>query len=60
MGEDGSQARTDSAPQAMATLRNLVLNIPRMCGEKNIVAAIRTIAWRPNSALEVLGLLTWK
>ena len=36
MGEDGSQARTDSAPQMMAAVRNLALNILRLLGERNI------------------------
>ncbi len=57
MGEDNSQVRTGSAPQVMAALRNLVLNILRMCGEKNIAAAIRRVGWRPNGALQLLGLL---
>ncbi len=51
MGEDGSQARTDSAPQMMAAVRNLVLNILRLRGERNITAAIRKIGWKPNGAL---------
>ena len=57
MGEDNSQVRTGSAPQVMAALRNLTLNILRMCGEKNIAAAIRRVGWRPNGALQLLGLL---
>ena len=36
IGEDGSQARTDSAPQMMAAVRNLALNILRLRGERNI------------------------
>ena len=58
MGEDGSQARTDSAPHMMAAVRNLVLNILRLRGERNIAAAIRKIGWKPNGALELLGLMT--
>ena len=27
-----------------------------MCGERNIAAAIRKIGWKPNGALEMLGL----
>ena len=56
MGEDGSQVRVKSAPQVMAALRNLVLNIFRLSGKVNIAAAIRNIGWRPNGALELLGL----
>ena len=58
MGEDSSQARTDSAPQMMAAVRNLVLNILRLCGERNIAAAIRKIGWEPNGALQLLGLMS--
>ena len=58
MGEDYSQVRTDSAPQVMAAVRNLVVSILRMRGEKNIAAAIRKIAWKPNGALQLLGLMT--
>ncbi len=58
MGEDGSQVRTDSAPQMMGAVRNLVLNILRLRGERNIAAAIRKIGWKPNGALELLGLTT--
>lgn len=57
MGEDGSQVRTKSAPQVMAALRNLVLNILRMAGATNIAATIRNIGWQPNGALKLLGLL---
>ena len=57
MGEDGSQARSMSAPQVMAELRNLVLNILRMSGATNIAAAIRDLGWHPNGALKLLRLL---
>ena len=58
MGEDGSQVRTGSAPQVMAALRNVVINILRLFGATNIASAIRNIAWQPNGALRMLGLLT--
>ncbi len=57
MGEDGSQVRTGSAPQMMAALRNVALNILRLSGATNIAAAIRNVAWQPNGALRLLGLL---
>ena len=57
MGEDSSQVRSDSAPQVMAAVRNLVVSILRMHGEKNIAAAIRKIGWKPNGALKLLELL---
>ena len=41
----------------MAAVRNLVVSILRMCGERNIAAAIRKIGWKPNDALEMLGLM---
>ena len=56
MGEDGSQVRSESAPEVMVALRNLSLNIFRLSGSDNIAAAIRNAAWRPNGALELLGL----
>ena len=56
MGEDGSQVRTGSAPQAMAALRNVVINILRLLGATNIASAIRNIGWQPNGALRMLGL----
>ena len=58
MGEESSQARADSAPQMMAAVRNLALNILRLCGERNIAAAIRKIGWEPNGALQLLGLMS--
>ena len=57
MGEDGSQIRSASAPQAMAAVRNPVLAILRLSGATNVAAAIRDIAWRPIGALRLLGLL---
>ena len=56
MGEDGSQVRTGSAPQVMASVRNVVISILRLSGATNIASAIRKIAWQPNSALRMLGL----
>ena len=56
MGEDGSQVRAKSAPQVMAALRNVTLNIFRLSGAANIAAAVRDVGWRPNGALQLLGL----
>ena len=58
MDEDRSQIRSGAAPQVMAALRNLVLNVLRLLGEANIAAAIRRIGWQPNGALRALGLST--
>lgn len=40
-GEDLSQVRTGSAPQVMATLRNLVISLLRLAGWTNIARALR-------------------
>jgi hypothetical protein len=39
--EDHSQVRTGHAPQGMASMRNLVINILRLAGATNIAAALR-------------------
>lgn len=55
-GEDASQIRTQSAPQVMAALRNVVLNLLRGAGHANIAAALRHMAWNKHAALTLLGL----
>lgn len=40
-GEDLSQTRTGSGPQAMATLRNLVLSLLRLDGHTNMASTLR-------------------
>jgi Transposase DDE domain. len=40
-GEDGSQIRTGSGPQVMATLRNLAITLHRLAGATNIAKALR-------------------
>jgi predicted transposase YbfD/YdcC len=57
-GEDGSQVRTDSAPEVLAALRNSVLGILRQAGWGNIAAALRHNSWQQHSALKLLGLST--
>ncbi|MGL4175756.1 MAG: ISAs1 family transposase [Dermatophilaceae bacterium] len=39
-GEDQSQIRTGSAPQVMASLRNLVISLHRLAGATNIAATL--------------------
>lgn len=39
--EDRSQVRTGSAPQVMATIRNLAISIHRLDGATNIARATR-------------------
>jgi predicted transposase YbfD/YdcC len=54
MHEDASQIRTGAAPQVMAALRNVVLNLLRHLQTANIAARLRAIAWE-GSALRILG-----
>ena len=56
-GEDRSQVRTESAPQLLAALRNLVIGMLRMSGVKNITAALRHYGWKPWETLTLIGLL---
>ena len=55
-GEDLSQVRTGSAPQLLAALRNLVIDVLRLSGVKNISAALRHYGWKPWEALSLIGL----
>ncbi len=55
LGEDANQTRTKAAPQIMAALRNVVLNLLRAAGYDNIAAALRQIAWKQHGALILLG-----
>jgi predicted transposase YbfD/YdcC len=54
--EDHSQIRTGSAPQVMATLRNLVISILRLAGATNIAAALRHHARDATRPLATLGI----
>lgn len=56
LGEDASRIRTGNAPQAMAALRNLILNVLRRNGVKNIAAGVRQLSWKINRAAALLGL----
>lgn len=55
-GEDASQIRTGSGPQAMATLRNLAIRILKTAGHSSIAAACRHHARDATRTLETLGL----
>ncbi len=57
MGEDASQVRKGSAPQVMAGLRNVALNLLRRAGTHNVAAALRRHARYPNEALALMGYL---
>jgi predicted transposase YbfD/YdcC len=52
--EDRSQVRTASAPQVMATLRNLAITILRLAGHASIAAALRHHARRPDRPLQTI------
>jgi hypothetical protein len=51
LGVPGPQARTGSGPQAMATLRNLVISLLRFAGLTNIARALRHHARPPDRAI---------
>lgn len=54
--EDASQIRTGNAPRAMATLRNIAVNLFRCFNFTNIAAARRNLAWDQTClALDLLG-----
>ena len=55
-GEEQSQVRKESAPQLLAALRNLVIGMLRLCGVKNIAAALRQYSWKPWETLTLIGL----
>ena len=55
VGEDRSQVRTESAPQLLEALRNLVIGMLRLSGVKNISAALRHYAWKPWETLLLIG-----
>jgi predicted transposase YbfD/YdcC len=55
-GEDASQVRTGTGPQAMATLRNLTIAIMKMAGHGNIAAATRHHARDATRTLTTLGI----
>jgi predicted transposase YbfD/YdcC len=55
-GEDASQIRTGSGPQAMASLRNLGIGILKMAGHTSIAAACRHHARDATRTLATLGL----
>jgi predicted transposase YbfD/YdcC len=55
MGEDRCQVHTGQAPQALAALRNGVLNAIRHSGWKNVAAALRHFEASAVEALALLG-----
>ena len=53
--EDRSQVRRGEAPQTMATLRNLVVGLLRLCGVENIAAGLRHLSWNQEKVLALVG-----
>jgi predicted transposase YbfD/YdcC len=54
--EDAAQARTGTAPRAMASLRNLAIDISRTHGHRNLAAALRYHARDATRVLPLLGI----
>ena len=54
--EDRSRVRCGSIPQVMAAIRNACIGLMRRAGHKNIAAACRFHAARPQAALRLIGL----
>lgn len=56
--EDASRLRTDNAPRAMASLRNLAISALRLAGATNIAQALRAMARDTTRPLTLLGIPT--
>ncbi len=54
--EDRSQVRTHSAPQVMATFRNLAISLLRLAQQPNLAKALRYYAAKPHLTLGLIGL----
>jgi hypothetical protein len=54
--EDASQVRTGTAPQVMASLRNLVIGVLCRAGPVNLAAALRHHSRDPARPLATLGI----
>lgn len=54
MGEDACRVRKRSAPMAISTIRNSVLNLLQTLGTKNRAAQLRTFCANPVKALQSL------
>ena len=52
--EDRCQVRTGAAPPAVAACRNLAIALLRRRGHDHIAEALRTIAGRPRTAIEIV------
>ncbi|MGP3690710.1 hypothetical protein ACTVZO_39525 [Streptomyces sp. IBSNAI002] len=54
--EDASTVHTDTAPRAMATLRNLAIGALKTIGANNNAKTTRAIRNEPERALRILGI----
>jgi hypothetical protein len=57
MGEDACRVRSGAAPQALAAMRNAVINLVRLAGQTNVAATLRRFAARPAEALAAIGII---
>ena len=55
--EDLSQLRTGTAPQVMATLRNLAISLHRLAGTTNLAATLRHHARNATRPLQLLKII---
>jgi predicted transposase YbfD/YdcC len=55
LGEDAHQMHTGHAPQALAAMRNALLNVLRAAGWTNMAAALRHYSWSVTDALQFIG-----
>jgi len=55
-GEDKSQIRTGSAPQAFATMRNLSIGIMRLGGEDNMAKGLRATSRGNAKSMRAMGI----
>lgn len=53
--EDRLQIRKGNGPRVMATLRNIAINLLRLCGATNIAKALRACQRSKRLALSLLG-----
>lgn len=55
LGEDAHQMHTGHAPQALAAIRNVLLNLLRAAGWRNMAAALRHYSYSLPAALQFIG-----
>jgi len=55
-GEDKCQVKKRHGPQNLATFRNIVINLLRLTGHKEIAATLREFSYHPRKLLQFLAL----